>query len=487
MELLHSTNTERGFLMASIITHLTRETIGQIANILAEKWEGKNLSEMVSEMVEELDHFGIDLFENILNRMDMEVIKEIRKADAGVVHDHRAKKILTELGDLVYTRTCMKMTGTDGGYEYPLDKMLGITSHQRTDTAIKLELVKNSADESYASASRHVCKGRLSKMTVCNCVKETIPKERKEQKLKPAVKVLHVDADEAHTRVRQTGEDGKTGSRPVYIPYVSAYEGMEIDSSGRRSCINRIDYARYGLSPEKFCDEVLSELEKVYDLTNAKIYLHCDGGNWLKTLAEYLPNCTVVLDEYHMQKYCKKMASGLAKEEHDFYSGEIYKAVYNADRKRFDELYEELLKGYPKRKQTIKEAYKYLSNHWDAIQIRKKDPEASNGGGSEPHVQHLLACRIKHHGLWSEKNLDHMALYRTLHNEVVFRSPDDWTAGTKEIPKKEQEQNRKCTVANSRGLEDPDTVCTLPGTSAPVSLIQQVLRGIQNGGIPSIL
>ena len=76
MELSHSTNTERGFLMASIITLLTRETIGQIANILAEKWAGKNLSEMVSEMVEELDHFGIDLFENILNRMDMEVIKK---------------------------------------------------------------------------------------------------------------------------------------------------------------------------------------------------------------------------------------------------------------------------------------------------------------------------------------------------------------------------------------------------------------------------
>ena len=473
--------------MNTIITLLTPEILEQITNKMVKLLSGRELSDMVTGTIEELDSLGIEILQRVLSRMDIDAVAAVRMAGAGVVQDCREKRILTELGMLTYNRTYMKMTGTEGGYSYPLDEKIGVKKHQRTEKAVQLKVVEYSAEESYAEASRMACGGAVSKMTVCNYVKNTIPQERTEQLLKRAPKVLHIDADEAHTRVLEIGKDGKRNSRPVYIPYVSAYEGMGTDSSGRRYCINRMDYARYGLDTDSFCNEVLTELEKEYDLEGTAIYLHCDGGNWLKSLSEYLPNCIVVLDLYHMQKYCRKMAAGLAKEENEKYRKEIYRAVSAGNREALEKVHTELLEKHPERKKTVEEGYGYLVNHWDAIQIRQKDPEAANGGGSEPHVQHLLACRIKHHGLWSAKNLDHIAQYRTIGCRNLLQETDREPALTEDKPIKTRKPRKKKTVSDSLGLENPDKINTIPGASASVSMLQKTLKGIQNGGIYSVL
>ncbi|MBQ6206458.1 MAG: UPF0236 family protein [Oscillospiraceae bacterium] len=61
---------------------------------------------------------------------------------------------------------------------------------------------------------------------------------------------------------------------------------------------------------EDIWDEVLTELEKRYDLSQTVIYLHGDGANWIRSGLEYLPNAVFVLDPYHKTNISGK-ASGI--------------------------------------------------------------------------------------------------------------------------------------------------------------------------------
>ena len=65
------------------------------------------------------------------------------------------------------------------------------------------------------------------------------------------------------------------------VPLVSVYEGIE--KSGKRGiCRNVFHIARYGEKTE----EVLTEMEKRYDLSETKLYLHGDGASWIEVSSQ---------------------------------------------------------------------------------------------------------------------------------------------------------------------------------------------------------
>ena len=207
------------------------------------------------------------------------------RKEAGLVVERRGdvRQVVTQLGVVSYHRTYY--ANHSGGYCYPIDQVVGLESYQRVSIGVGLGLVDSAREMSYAKASRAVTGGQVSKQTVMRKIREAQPVV--EPVLRQKVAVLHVDADEDHVKL-QTGD-----SR--IVPLVSVYEGIE--RNGKRGvCKNVFHCSEFGKKTDALWEEVLTEMERRYDLTNTKIYLHGDGAAWIKQGLEWLPNSVFVLD-----------------------------------------------------------------------------------------------------------------------------------------------------------------------------------------------
>ena len=68
-----------------------------------------------------------------------------------------------------------------------------------------------------------------------------------------------------------------------------------------------------------------------------------------------------------------------------------------------------LIKLHPERQDRIKDGLAYLYQNLDAIAVRYQDPEARNGGATEPHVSHVLSSRLSSRPMgWSLQTLEHL-------------------------------------------------------------------------------
>ena len=93
--------------------------------------------------------------------------------------------------------------------------------------------------------------------------------------IKRSVPVLHIDADEDHINLQNGGN--------TIAPVISVYEGF--GSYGkRRYCKNIFHNTFYEEKSDDIWETVISRIERRYDLTNTKIYLHGDGASWIKKI-----------------------------------------------------------------------------------------------------------------------------------------------------------------------------------------------------------
>ena len=258
-----------------------------------------------------------------------------RKA-AGLVVERRGdvRHVVTQLGVVTYHRTYYACR--QGGYSYPIDKVVGLENYQRISNTVALEVVESAREMSYAKAAEHVCGGLVSKQTVMHKIREAAPV--REPVTQKKVAVLHVDADEDHVKL-QTGE-----SR--IIPLVSVYEGIE--RNGKRGiCKNVFRCSEFGKKPEDLWENVLTEIERRYDLTDTKIYLHGDGASWIRSGLEWLPNSVFVLDRYHMNKSLKSAVSGLERKTGRLYESQLRQALNDGDRDCFCSVRDSMLMQWP--------------------------------------------------------------------------------------------------------------------------------------------
>ena len=121
--------------------------------------------------------------------------------------------------------------------------------------------------------------------------------------IKRSVPVLHIDADEGHINLQN-------GCNTI-APIISVYEGFGSHGK-RRYCKNIFHNTFYEEKSDDIWETVISRIERRYDLTNTKIYLHGDGASWIKKGLEWLPNAVYVLDKYHFNKYVKSALAGLS-------------------------------------------------------------------------------------------------------------------------------------------------------------------------------
>lgn len=373
-----------------------------------------------------------------------------------------SRQVVTQLGVVSYQRTYYACR--DGGYCYPIDKVAGLESYQRVSSGVGLELVEAAREMSYAKASETVTGGLVTKQTVMRKIREAVPVvERVERR---SVPVLHVDADEDHVKLQ-------TGAGRI-IPLVSVYEGVE--RNGKRGvCKNVFHCSEFGKKTEELWEEVLTEIERRYDLSNTKIYLHGDGAPWIKTGLEWLPNSVFVLDRYHVNKALKQAVSGIERKSGSQYEFHLRQALNEGDRERFCAVCDNLLARWPERQKTILEAANYLLNNFDAIHIYHTDAQAKNGGATEPHVSHVLSNRLSSRPMgWSVK---------TLKKFVPILAAGQCAFGTDEAeyPKSEDKKPTRVvrkSVKHSLGLSHPDLVAPMPAKSGKVIPISRLLHSI---------
>jgi hypothetical protein len=387
-----------------------------------------------------------------------------RRKQAGLMVERLGDKreILTLLGLLEYRRTYYKKAS--GGYEHPVDQIAGVDAYERVSGSVGLSLVEASCEMSYAKASEYVTDGHVSRQTVMNKIRSANPQQEAFER--QAVPELHVDADEDHVNL-QTGKN-------TIVPLVSVYEGIE--RCGKRGvCKNVFHISEYGSSIESLWEKVSDEIERRYDLTNTKIYLHGDGAKWIKQGLEYLPNCVFVLDRYHKNKAIKQALSGIDRMAAIQYENHIRKALDECDRAGLMSIRDTLLSRYPDREKTIRENMDYLLDNFEAIAITKQDAASLNGGCTEPHVSHVLSARLSSRPMgWSKETLRQLVPILAA-GAATF---DQVNTQHKPYPSASVflRTTTKRFLPNTAGLADPDHAVTFPARYNKITPLFNALR-----------
>ena len=259
--------------------------------------EKRSLAEAERYFGECLGHIVTGLLSAYYEKLDREILEDKdgrRKEGLSVERRGDKRTILTTLGEVEYRRTYYRTQ--EKGYCYPVDAIAGVESRQRLAAGVNEELVRNACVMSYGKSTQNVTGNRVSRQTVMNKVRESHVPTTPKQELRK-VSVLHIDADEDHVTLR--------GGKNTIVPLVSVYEG--IAKRGKRGeCLNVFHVGSYQKETEYIWDEVLTEIEKRYDLSKTKLYLHGDGANWIHSGLRYLPNAVFVLDPYHKNKYLRQ-------------------------------------------------------------------------------------------------------------------------------------------------------------------------------------
>ena len=69
------------------------------------------------------------------------------------------REVVTLLGRLEYRRTYYKKAS--GGYEYPVDRLVGVDAYERISDGVSLALVETSCKVSYERASEYITGGQI--------------------------------------------------------------------------------------------------------------------------------------------------------------------------------------------------------------------------------------------------------------------------------------------------------------------------------------
>ena len=359
-----------------------------------------SLEEMEAFTMTRLRKLALDLMAGYAEEVDRALYEDRagrRKEGLCIERRKDARSIQTISGELSYERNYYRLK--DGTYCYPVDELLKVERYQRLTKGTTEALAEEAVGNSYGEAARIVTEGKVSRQTVMKSIRSCRARENEPEDLR-SVPVLHIDADEDHVSL----QNGKK----LIVPLISVYEGIEKVGKGRHLCRNVFHYSEEKFT-EDFWDNAVNELEKRYDLSRTRVYLHGDGAEWIKQGLESFKDSVFVLDGYHKNKAKKAFFAGLKRGEGMAEKNALTRALRTEDRALLTETYNRRISENPEHADGITEAMTYLYNNLSGISVRYTDPEATNGGATEPHVSHVLSSRLSSRPMgWSERTLRHL-------------------------------------------------------------------------------
>lgn len=457
--------------MSTNITQIATDFINGILEFFAEGNGELRLDEIERGLTPLVSACACDLASQHIEDIDKRIRENKtgrRKAGYTIERRDDERRVLTTFGEVCYLRTYYACKG--GTYTYLTDRALGIENYARLSDGVSVSLAKAAGKMSYAGSGAYVTGGSVSRQTVMNKVRscETVPMNAPEHKRK--IPELHIDADEAHITLR--------GGRKSEVPLISIYEGIELVGK-RHFCKNIFHISEYGKSPDDLWEQALTEVEKRYDLTDARIYLHGDGANWIRKGFEWFPGAVFVLDKYHKNKAIKNMTAGLSAAGRVMFDTAIRDALDTEDISITDRLTNRLCAALPARAGKILQSAEYLKTHIAGIGICKTDPSANNGGCTEPHVSHILSARLSSRPMaWSTETLSRLA--PMLANEGNIRPAKPAPVLSDSFLRKARRQ-AALSRRNLRSAADPNSIGNIiPIRSGKVTQLQRSLKAFSS-------
>lgn len=366
------------------------------------KKAGLNLDRLSELLLEDCKKAAREITEACAQEVNerMRRDKAWRKGRLILKEKNRPRRILTSIGELCLERDYY-YDQENRRYRTPLDQLLGIPQYERILPSIGAELVTQAAECSYARSAELVTGGAVSRQTVRNQILKLQVPEKEPDQRKKAVRELHVFADEDHVHMQKPKK--KKGKENQIVPLVTVTEGIR-EEKGRRRTVNPMSFVDKEFDTKRLWKRVSGYIGKAYDTDELeKIYIHADGGTWIKNGLEEYAQTVHIMDGFHFERDLKRIANlfqgrNVRKRIHD--------AIEKDDKRKADEILQGLMNmsENEKTEKRVREFGRYLRNHWD--EIRRRRTEEVPGSCTEGQVSHLLSKRFSRNPMgWSKAGL----------------------------------------------------------------------------------
>lgn len=419
--------------MENIIAQLLVE---MQAEILRKIKEGGlyNIGETAEILFATLCKYACELLQAILEETDAQIARARaeRKVSGLKVKQRNVRRVLTtSIGAIEYHRTYYETP--DGERIYLLDHLIGVESYERVSKSLCAKLVNLAAEMSCDKAVKHG-NAPVSRQTVNNKIHGLREVVADVKRAEQTPEELHIFADEDHVHLK----NGKN----TMVPLATLTEGIDESNPKRHKLIEPLHIAGYGMDADVFNDQVEACVNEKYDINAIKhIYIHGDGASRIISLGERFPNACHVLDEFHLEKYLKKLGHFEGASQRICALRTALKdGNWKTYRKLLGDIYalqEEKDKGH------CREIIRYLWNNRKAAHRRY----ALNlcGSCTEAMVSHVLSERLSRSPLaWSEEGLSQMSMLVVYHkNGQVVTSKDIRVSATADERTKENPFVRK--------------------------------------------
>ena len=390
--------------MENIIAQQMVKMQGKILGKIQE--EGlENIGQTAEALFQTLKEGTCELLQAILEATDSEIAKATkeRKQDGLRIKQRNVvRRLVTSVGEIEYRRTYYETP--EGERVYLLDHLIGVEPYERVSKAVCAKLVNLSAEMSYGKTVRYG-EVQVSRQTVSNKVSGLREVVREVERAEQTPEELHIFADEDHVYMKN--------GRNAIVPLVTITEGIDMSNPKRHRLINPLHIAGYGMEAETFNDQVEACVNERYDINAVKrIYIHGDGASRILKLGEHFPNASHVLDEFHLEKYLKKLRHyNGATQRMSVLRTALRDKNWTKYRKLLEDIY---VLQTEKDQERCKDVIRYLWNNREAAHLRYDSDIC--GSCTEALVSHVLSERLSRTPLaWSERGLKKMVML------VVYR------------------------------------------------------------------
>ena len=275
-----------------------------------------DIASYVTKLTEELHKTGIRMIEETLGYLDQMINESEARKLSWVVDRHEAKQLITSLGSVNYSKTMFK-DKEEGKRSYILDLIMGMDPHERMTEDAEARLLEETVQTSYRRGGEEASiLDKVSKQTVMKKIHALkFPSEDEALEEKKVVKVLFIDADEAHISLQYRNKKGDLvrnergrKNNNVIEKLVYCYEGIEEEAPGskRHKLINPHYFCSDSASEDNkdFWDRIYAYIDSHYDVGQIeRIYVNGDGGSWMEEGKNGISGVVVTMDEFHLQKY----------------------------------------------------------------------------------------------------------------------------------------------------------------------------------------
>lgn len=454
--------------MINIIIQTIIENKEFLEKSLEESLKNSEISMFSRKLRDVFDEAGRKTLVGILESIDTSIFEDTRRKKEYETKDLRKRTIITDYGNIEYTRRYYRNKRTKE-YVYLADEKMGIEKNERITKDVESKIIELAHDISYLKTGKKVVGNEIiSPTTVMHKVrKEELKIEVKEEKKK--VKRLYIEADEDHVSER----GNKIGMPKLIYIHEGNYQ------KGKRNKLRNVHYIGcLGKNSEDLWLEVAEYIDRKYDIKEIeKVYIGGDGAGWIKEGLNWIEKSEFVLDRFHLLKYINQATVDFPQ-----YKSKLWYNINIYDPISVENIFKEIIEKTEdeKRKEKIKDSYKYIMNQWKGIEIYETDEKYLKGCSAEGHISHVYADRMSSRPrTWSDDGIDKMSRLRVfvsnggkVYEELIKK---------KKINRKLKKYDKIIARNIKEGVEETKTYTFEIDKTGMHSNIRKILRKIMYG------